>query len=93
MNKTIQLLFLTIALSIMSSPAAAMQLTECDTAQCVDYFNKFKAGAHRGHISALTTMGEFYYHGLAPIWIKTKGFCTLEKQRDMVMSEPYIKLA
>ena len=79
MNKTIQLLFLTIALSMMNSPTAAMQLTECDTAQCVDYFNKFKAGAHRGHISALTTMGEFYYHGFGTNMDKDKGFLHLRK--------------
>jgi hypothetical protein len=79
MNKTIQLLFLTITLFMLNSPATAMKLTPCDTDQCVDYFNKFKAGAKRGHISALTTMGEFYYHGFGTNIDKDKGFLNLRK--------------
>lgn len=79
MYKIIQLLFLIIMLSMINRHAEAMQLTECDTAQCVDYFNKFKAGAQRGHISALTTLGEFYYHGFGTNVDKDKGFLHLKK--------------
>lgn len=79
MNKMLQLLFLIIVFTMTSSDAYALKLTECHTSECINYFNKFKAGARRGHVSALTTLGEFYYHGFGTHIDKDKGLLQLKK--------------
>jgi hypothetical protein len=78
-NKTIQLLLVTIAFTIVNTQVYAAEITECSTQECTYYFDKFKAGARRGHVSAVTTLGEFYYHGFGTKIDKDKGFLHLKK--------------
>lgn len=41
----------------------AAQITACQEKHCIEYFNKFKVFAKRGHPVAMATLGQLYYYG------------------------------
>jgi len=41
----------------------AAQISACQEEQCIEYFNKFKVFAKRGHPVAMATLGQLYYYG------------------------------
>jgi len=41
----------------------AAEIKACKTEQCVEYFKQYKKYANSGYADALSTLGEFYFHG------------------------------
>lgn len=62
MNIT-KIILISIAISLLPISANAAKLAPCMTDECVDYFNKFKRSAKRGHPVAMNTLGQFYEFG------------------------------
>ena len=60
---TIKIILISIAISLLSINVNAAKLAPCMTGECVDYFNKFKRSAKRGHPVAMNTLGQFYEYG------------------------------
>lgn len=75
MNK---LLIIVFFLSFVAF-AKAGTLKECDSDSCIAYFKKFEKSAKRGHGSAISMLGEFYYHGYGVKKDRTKALLFYKK--------------
>ncbi|WP_286266636.1 tetratricopeptide repeat protein [Thalassotalea atypica] len=54
---------LILASTLLSLNSISATLLACQSEQCLEYFNKFKSSAKKGHPQAMAMLGEFYYHG------------------------------
>lgn len=48
---------------LYSLSLGAVQLSECNSTVCTNYFEKFSKAAKRGHPKAMAILGELYYQG------------------------------
>ena len=62
MNIT-KILLIPIVISLLSINVNAAKLAPCMTSECIEYFNKFRVSAKRGHPVAMNTLGQFYEYG------------------------------
>jgi len=60
MKKYILLILLSTLYPLSSN---ATEIKPCQTNECVEYFNKYKKEAQTGYADAMSTLGEFYFHG------------------------------
>jgi len=61
--KSVCKLFTLIIFLTLSNTLLAADIGPCSDAECVSYFKEYKRLARAGHSAAMTTLGEFYYHG------------------------------
>jgi len=61
--KITKTILIPIVISLLSVSVNAAKLAECKSNDCVEYFNKFKVSAKRGHPVAMATVGQFYELG------------------------------
>ncbi|WP_448211121.1 tetratricopeptide repeat protein [Colwellia sp. MEBiC06753] len=62
-KRKVKYLLLLVCASLLSVTVQAEEIAQCDTAKCVDYFEKYRTAAKRGHPLAMLTLGQFYHHG------------------------------
>ncbi|NQZ82737.1 MAG: sel1 repeat family protein [Colwellia sp.] len=56
-------ILISMVISLLSISVNAAKLAPCMTNECIEYFNKFKVSAKRGHPVAMNTLGQFYEYG------------------------------
>ena len=61
---TLKLLLIMLVMNFtMATKVQAVKIEPCMTAECVEYFNKWKKMSYRKYNTALSVMGELYYQG------------------------------
>ncbi|ASJ95547.1 tetratricopeptide repeat protein [Shewanella marisflavi] len=63
MKRIIKSLSIGLTLWAISSSSYASGLSECDSAECKEYFKAYTILTKRGHSDAMATLGELYYAG------------------------------
>lgn len=63
MIKSTIILISAFTVMLFSHNVTAEALKECQSDQCVEYFEQYKVGVKRGHSKAMLTLAQFYYYG------------------------------
>lgn len=82
---------LMISMVLLTWDVSAIQISECKSSKCIDYFKSFKKASHRGHRNAMYNLAKFYQYGFGTDVDKAKALNFYKKAGRLGLKESAYK--